>query len=446
MKKKFLSLITIILMVCILIPSMPVSAANYKIDFATTTKALELINLDTGTVVYQKAANEKMFPASTTKIMTYIITVERVKDLNSPVTVSKKVVDQLLGTGSSLSGIQEGQTLTVFQLLHCMMIPSGNDAALVLADYVGGGDVGQFVDMMNEKAKALKCNGTHFVNPHGLHDPNHYTTADDLSKITRYAMTLPHFTEITSLTEYTIPASGKFPQNVLGTTNKLLLSYSSYYYSDAKGIKTGTTDEAGYCLVSSATKLGSNSSYLCVALGAPSVDDKGNTVETNGSMIDTKKLYQWAYENLKLKTVINNTDKIGEVKLQYAWNKDTLSLTAEKSYSTILPNDVDPSSVIKTLHLDKSVSAPVKKGQVLGTATLSYAGEELTTINLVAAESVERSELLHTVDAAKAIFTSTWFLVILALIIVLLIIYIVLAIAYNRKKKNLRRVKKYRKM
>lgn len=446
MKKKFLSLITIILMVCILIPSMPVSAANYqnKINFTTTTKALELINLDTGTVVYQKAANEKLPMASTTKIMTYIITVEKVKDLNSPVTVSKKVVDQLLGTGSSLSGIQEGQTLTVFQLLHCMMIPSGNDAALVLADYVGGGDVGQFVEMMNEKAKKLDCKNTHFVNPHGLHDPNHYTTADDLSKITRYAMTLPHFTEITSLTDYTIPASGKFPENVLLTTNNLIKKSSSYYYQFAKGIKTGSTDEAGYCLVSSATKPGA--SYLCVALGAPEVDAKGNAVETNGSMIDSKKLYQWAFENLKLKTVINNTDKIGEVKLQYAWNKDTISLTAEKSYSTILPNDVDPSSVIKTLHLDKSVSAPVKKGQVLGTATLSYAGEELTTINLVAAESVERSELLHTVDAAKAIFTSTWFLVILALIIVLLIIYIVLAIAYNRKKKNLRRVKKYRKM
>lgn len=445
MKKKLFSLITIILTVCMLLPSLSVGAATYKIDFETTAKALELINLDTGTIVYQKNADQKMYPASTTKIMTYIITVEKVKDLNSQVTVSKDVVDQLLGTGSSLSGIKEGETLTVLQLLNCMMVPSGNDAALVLADYVGGGDVSQFVDMMNAKAKALGCKNTHFANPHGLQDENHYTTADDLSKIARYAMTLPHFAEITSQLYYTIPATNKSPKaRTINTTNGLLDPNSKYFYQYAKGIKTGSTDEAGYCLVSDATK--GSSSYLCISLGAPEVDAKGNTVSPNGSFVDTKKLYQWAFSNLKLKTVINNTDKIGEVKLQYAWNKDTLSLTAEKSYSTILPNDVDASSVLVTKHLPKSVSAPIKKGQPIGTATLSYAGQELTTINLVAAESVERSELLHSVDAAKSVFTSTWFLVIVALIVILLIIYIILAIVYNRRKRNLRRVKKYRRM
>jgi D-alanyl-D-alanine carboxypeptidase (penicillin-binding protein 5/6) len=445
MKKKLFSLIAIILTVCMLIPSMSVGAATFKTDFPTTSKALELINLDTGTTVFQKNADQKEFPASTTKIMTYIVTVENVKDLDTKVTVPQSVIDSLSGTGSSMAGLIGGETLTVLQLLNCMMVPSANDAAAVLADFVGGGDTNKFVEMMNKKAKELGCKNTNFVNPHGLHDPNHYTTADDMCKIARYAMTLPHFAEITSEIRYFIPVTNKSKvERPLSTTNKLIQSSSSYYYKYAKGIKTGSTDEAGYCLVSSAVKPGS--SYLCVALGAPEVDTNGKPVTTNGAMVDSKKLYEWAFEKLKLKTVINSTDKLGEVKLAYAWNKDTLAYTAEKSYATILPNDVDASSVITTPHLPKSVSAPIKKGQVIGTATVSYAGQELTTVNLVAAESVERSELLHTVDAAKSIFTSTWFLIIVALIVILLIIYIILAIVYNRKKKNLRRVKKYRKM
>jgi len=448
MKKKLFSLITLILAVCILIPSISVGAATYKIDFATTTKALELINIDTGTVVYQKNADQKVEMASTTKIMTYIITAEKIKNLDTKITVPQAVIDSLSGTGSSMSGLIGGETLTALQILNCMMVPSGNDAAAVLADYVGGGDANKFVEMMNAKAKELGCKNTHFVNPHGLHDPDHYTTADDMAKIAKYALSLPHFTEITSQISYSIPATNKSAKpREIGATNYMICPNAEqgyYYYKYATGIKTGTTDEAGYCLVSSATK--DNSSYLCVALGAPEIDANGKHVSINGAMVDSKKLFQWAFSSLKLKTVINNTDKLGEVKLAYAWNKDTLAYTAEKSYSTILPNDVDASSVIITPHLPKSVTAPVKKGYVIGTATISYAGQELTTVNLVAAESVERSELLHTVDAAKLIFTSTWFLVIVALIIILLIIYIILAIMYNRKKKNLRRVKKYRKM
>ena len=114
-----------------------------------------------------------------------------------------------MGTGSSLAGVLEGEELTAMQLLNCMMIPSGNDAALVLADYIGGGDSQKFVDMMNEKAKELGCTNTHFMNPHGLHDEQHYTTAQDLYLITKYAMTLPYFMEICSKTYYTIPPTNR---------------------------------------------------------------------------------------------------------------------------------------------------------------------------------------------------------------------------------------------
>lgn len=449
MKKKLFPLLCLILTVCMLAPSYA-SAATFNIDFETNSAAIELINLDTDTIVYQKNADAKRAPASTTKIMSFIVVSEQIEDLeNTQVTVTKEVVDRLLGTGSSLSGIKENDVLTVMQLLNCMMVPSGNDAALVLADYIGNGNANAFVELMNQKAQELGCVNTHFMNPHGLHDDNHYTTAHDLYLITKYAMTLPHFTDITDQTRYTYtPAGGPEAgqERTLVTTNRLIDPNldPSLYYRYARGIKTGSHDQAGYCLVSSATKGGY--SYMCVALGSPSVDENGNKVSTRGEMIDSKNLYEWAFNNLEMKDVLNSEDSVGEIQLDYAWNKDKLLLVPAKNYSTIMPDSVDVSSVILTKNLPESVEAPIKKGDKIGTATLSYAGQELAMVDLVAAESVERSELLHSVDTVKSIFTSTWFLVIAGIILVLVLIYIILALIYNRKKKNLRKVKKYRRM
>jgi len=451
MKKKAIPLFSILFTICILFTSVTASAATFNIDFATNSAAIELINMDTGTVVYQKNADARREPASTTKIMTYIVASEHIKDLEATkITVTKAVVNKLLGTGSSLSGIKENDQLTAFQLLNCMLVPSGNDAALVLADYVGGGNVDSFVAMMNKKAKDLGCTGTHFTNPHGLHDENHYTTASDLAKITKYAMSLPSFTSITSQTRYSYkPVGGPdaTKTRTLSTTNYLIDKNAlggDYYYIYAKGIKTGHHDQSGYCLVSSATYEGY--SYMCVALGAPDVDSKGKPIASRGEMIDTKKLYQWAFTSLELKPIINGQDSIGEIKLNNAWNKDKLLLVAEKNYSAMLPKNVSASSVIITKHIPASMDAPIKKGQVIGTATLSYANQPLTTINLVASESVERSELLRSANTVKSIFTSIWFIVIVGIIILLVIIYIILALIYNRKKKNLRKVKKYRRL
>ncbi len=451
MKKKVLSLFSLIFTIGILFSSVTANAATFNINFDPNSAAVELVNLDTDSVVYQKDADAHREPASTTKVMTFIVASEHIKDLeNTKITITKEVMDTLLGTGSSMSNIKIGDELTALQLLNCMLVPSGNDAALFLADYVGNGNVDSFVDMMNKKAKELGCTNTHFMNPHGLHDENHYTTAHDLYLITKYAMSLPHFTEITSQARYTYkpvggPDAGK--QRTLSTTNLLIdkNTGSEYYYPYARGIKTGHTDEAGYCLVSSATADGY--SYLCVVLGAPDIDKSGKVIKTHGEMIDTKNLYKWAFKNLELKkNLLSNSDSIGEVKLNNAWNKDKLLLVAEKNYSAMLPMNVSASSVIITKHIPDSINAPVKKGQVIGTATLSYANQELTTVNLVASESIERSELLHSANTVKSIFTSTWFIVIVAIIILLVIIYIILALIYNRKKKNLRKVKKYRKM
>lgn len=448
-RKFFGSLLCLAICCCMVSSSfLQAEAAIFTVDFDLESEGVVLVNLDTGITVFEKNADERLEPASITKIMTYVVVCDHVEDLeNTKTTVSANINKELTGTGSSMSGVIEGEELSILELLNLMMVPSGNDAALVLAEYVGGGDWHKFVDMMNEKAEELGCEDTHFANPHGLHDDNHYTTPNDMVKITQYALELPEFTKITNQLYYTLRATNKSSEpRTVYSTNRMLnqnIDNGEYYYQYTQGIKTGSHDEAGYCLVSTAVKNGY--SYLCVAMGCPYYDKDGNP-NHHGEMLDSRKLYEWAFENLSMTSVVAQGDPQGEVKLEYAWNKDTLLVEAAQDFNTILPKSVKASSIVVTTDLPESVEAPVQKGEKIGTATLSYAGQELTTIDLVAAESVERSNALHTLSQIESVVTSKWFIGIVGLIIFLVIIYIILALIYNRKKKKLKKVKKYRRM
>lgn len=433
MKKRLLC----ILFVCLFFQfgSTIVNATAFNIDFDTTTESISLVNLDTDTVVYEKNPNQRRGPASVTKIMTYIVVVDNVKDLEGTIVdVKDETLDLLLGTGSSLSGIEKGDKLSVYQLLHCLMIPSGNDAALVLADYVGNGDISSFVDLMNQKAKELGCNDTHFMNPHGLTDPNHYSTANDIAKMTKYAMGLPHFSEITNQVVSTILGEDR----VLVTTNKLIdkVRGGDYYYKYAKGIKTGHVDETtGYCLVSTAINEGYT--YMCVALGSP--DD-------GGALIDSKNLYRWAFNSLEIKQIVDSTTPVGEVKINYAWNKDSTMLVPKNSLMTILPASVSSSSIEIIPDIPESVNAPITAGQKIGTATLRYANQDLGTVDLLASESVPINYFVFFIDIVGSIILSKWFIIAFVITIILLAIYILLINYYNKNKKrksNPRRYKKY---
>lgn len=452
MRKRIKRWISGLLAAAFLAAGFPVAtqAASFEVDFSTYCDALLLINQDTGITVYEKNADKRLEPASMTKVMTYLVVCDQVEDLeNTYTTISQNVITELLGTGSSVSGVIAGEELSIYELLNLMMVPSGNDAALALAEYVGDGDTQKFVDLMNEKAQELGCQDTHFMNPHGLHDEQHYTTARDMAIITQAAMKEPYFMEITNQVYYTLRATNKSSQpRTVYTTNRMINQNADggqYYYRYCRGIKTGSHDEAGYCVVTTAVREDLGYSYLCVAMHCPEYTESGE-FNVHGEMIDSKNLYQWAFSNLSLKTILESGSVVGEVGLEYAWEKDTVQVLASESFSTILPDSVDASSIVVKTELPETIEAPVKKGTVLGTATLSYAGEELTTVDLVAAETVERSELLYTMDQAKAVLTSQWFLITAAVIGALFLIYLFLLILYRRKKKKLRRVKGMRRM
>lgn len=459
MKKKLILLLSC-LIAFTMVFSFPARAAGedgFTIDFDTNCNAIFMKNLDTGTVVYTKNADERIEPASTTKILTYIVVAENVEDLDgTTVTLTQELKDSLEGTGSSIAFILVGETMSVYEALNCLMVPSGNDAAVVLADYVGGkvnqetgnpenlSNMDRFVQLMNDKAAELGCTGTHFANPDGLHDDDHYTTARDMGIIAEYAMDLPRFMDIVSQTYHTVPATNMQEERDINTTNLMMIPYyEDYYYQYVSGIKTGWHDQAGDCIVTTAKAEGY--AYLCVAMGSPHVAGQDPTPK-NGAMIDSKALYRWAFRTFTLKSIVDMEKPLAEVNLNLAWDKDTLLLVPEADVTSLLPNDVDLNSiVVSDVEKPDSVNAPITKGEILGKATLSYANHQLATINLVASEDVQRSDLLYYWEGAKNIISSPWFLGIVGLFVVLFIIYLIIATIYNRRDRRKRKVKKYRK-
>ncbi|MDR1002054.1 MAG: D-alanyl-D-alanine carboxypeptidase [Oscillospiraceae bacterium] len=428
--------------VCLSTPQMEAEAA-FNIDYTPQSESVFFINMDTGIVVYEKNADERRYPASTTKVMTALLAIELCPDLSTMVTVSDKVMSDLMNTDSSRSGIMARERLSMLDLLHCLMLPSGNDAALAIAYYLGDGDVNKFVDIMNERAQEMGCVNTHFENPHGLHDPDHYTTARDLAKISQEAMELPAFAEIVQKRTYYVEATNKQGRRLLINTNHLLnINFStSYYYTYCKGIKTGRTSKAGNCFTAYATRQGYN--YICVCLKAPIYDAKGNTLAFNGSFIDAKELFDWAFFNLSLMEVLPADAAVAEVDLDLTWNKDKLALVPEQSFKTLLPSKVKSTSVYREISIPKSVAAPIEKGQVIGTVTLKYADENLGTVNLIASESVERNEFLYILSILNDVVSSTAFIVVVFILILMAVIYVLWSVYFNKNKKK-QRVRRYR--
>ena len=430
-------------MIAVFAMTISASAVDYGCNFSTVSKAVYLENLDTGAVVYEKSADEKMYPASTIKIMTYVVVADNVADFDGTmVTINQSVIDGL-DPESTVMGLSDhiGEQYSIRELLYGMMLPSGNDAALVLADYIGQGDVQKFVDKMNDKAKELGCENTHFANPDGLHDEDHYTTARDLLKITNYALKLPNFKKISDTVSYTCEGD----DSPLRTTNYLIDGNSEYYYTYAEGIKTGTTDQAGRCLVTTASADGQ--SYILILLGAPY---KEGVHEEYFTFTDAAALFRWCLTSLELKTVTTVNTPICEEKVKYASGRSKVTLVPEKDIVTILPKELTPDSIVTEINIDGELEAPLKADQTVGTISYYYVDPKtnqkqlLETVNLLPAEDVEHSGFLATLEVAGELFKSYWFLFVIGLIVLVMLVYIIASRVHRRRKRRNREVKRYR--
>ena len=374
------------------------TAAAALTDPALQATAALLVEPGSGTVLYELNADETRYPASTTKIMTALIVLENA-DLAQQVTVEEADFDHVTAD-SSVAGFKPDEVLTVEQLLYGLMLPSGNDASYILARAVGG-DVTTFVQMMNDRAAALGCAGTHFANPCGLHDDNHYTTARDLMRISEAAMANPTFAQIVATPTYDLPATNVQEARTLRNSNLLINSTSSVYYEPARGIKTGNTTEAGRCLVAAASQ--NDVTLYSVVLGCADT-------EIPASLTETKRLFEWAYAEWSVQEVVAAASPVETVPVADAHQDEELRIETADGLSKLLPADTDPTSITVTYDLPEEFVAPYEEGDALGTATYSLDGNVLGEVELVAANDVELSALARIRNTATAIALSpiTW--------------------------------------
>ncbi len=450
-KKIFCIIFVVILTVSFaVVPTSAYTPTNFEID----AEGAMLVNMDTGDILYQKNIHQKLYPASLTKLMTALVLYENTQDLDSEtVTVSEYAIKSLEGTDSSTGGLKVDEVLTVRQMLYVLLMSSANEGANAIAEHVSG-SIEAFCEKMNQKAQALGMTGTHYANAHGLHDPEHYTTVSDMYKLTTAILSVDVLKEVVYTTKYKLEATNKNKSRTITTTNFLLLNNNEkctaekykgqlYYYKYAKGIKTGYTDAAGRCLVTTASKNGYN--YMCILMNSP-VYENGKKIRIEFG--DTKALYEWAFNEFEYKTVLNTDEILDEVPVDLAWDTDYVSVVPETQLSAIVPKVADNSTIsLDVTWYKESYDAPIKKGAVLGECNVVYAGEVLGTVNVVASQDVERSTLMYIGRGLGNFFSTVFghwaFYLILGIIAVLAVIFVISLFILNspkhkRKRKNRR--------
>lgn len=443
--KKVLS---VLLVTVIIICSFSIGAsASFNSLMETESDIVLLVNTDSETVILDKNASKRTAPASLTKIVTCMLVLENCPDLSVPVTCKRESLNGLYAQNAATAGILPGEALTIKDLLYCLMLPSAADAANILADYVGNG-IDNFVVMMNDFVAELGCKDTKFVNAHGLDaNPNNYTTANDLYKITKYALGNSTFKEITSTLRYDVAPTDKYPHTrYLHNTNKIMnAGIRDYYHSAVTGVKTGTTNAAGRCVITTASQDGYN--YMLIVMGAPQYDIDDDGVEENVAFTESKKIYNWAFDNIELTKITNTTDVITVVDVNYNSKVDHVRLLPAEELSALVPVGTESGSLAVRPIADEtpeSINAPVKKGQVVGKAEVLYGDVVIATVDLVAGEDIDLNVFLLIFGVIKNLFSTTIFKILFAILAVLFVIYILLIIRKNRiiaKRKKIRMIK-----
>ena len=355
-----------------------------------------LLDLNTSKILYSKNADEKMYPASTTKVMTAILTLENCK-LTDVATVSHNAVFSI-PSGYSIASLREGEELTIEQLLNVLLIPSANDAAVVLAEHIAG-SVESFANMMNAKAKEIGCTNTNFVNPNGIHNVNHYSTAHDLALIGQYAMKFDVFKQIASKTSYSLPATNKYDKTdrMFNTTNELIkVNHSSsprnYYYKYATAGKTGYTDAAKSCIIATAKK--DNRSLLVVVLHGSTNDDG-----LSQRALDCKNLFEYGFNSFKYETIIHRGDVAKSVTVKNGTDETKeLNLIYSDDVNVLVPTSYDLSNVASSanIELTEQLYAPISEGTVLGNSKISVYGSDYS-VDLIASHTVYKANTLKTI-------------------------------------------------
>lgn len=386
MKRISAFLLSAVLFMCCFVVQPDQAKAEYSGEI--TSECAVLVDAETGSILYSKNGDKVTYPASTTKLMTALVVLERVDDLEATATVGSEI--WRFSENNTLVGLVDHEEVRIIDLLYGMMLPSGNDAAATLACYVGGSIEG-FAELMNQKASELGMDSTHFVNPHGLNSEEHVTTAEDMAKLAIAVTKNETLMEIVGTYQYTMPATNKRSnEKVITNTNRFLNPNSGW--SAVTGMKTGNTTPAGGCLVTSAEQDGK--SLVCVILG-----DFSDGYEARWS--ETRALLEYGFENLSTMSLSaltldpievqvagysRNDAEAGRLQLKLDLEDVTISGTTE--YLTALKANSKNIVVTTTIGEDQ-LDAPITEGEVVGTAALTYEGSTLAVVDLIATRSVQ---------------------------------------------------------
>lgn len=342
----------------------------YAQEIQVTAKAAVVIEAETGKVLFEKNAYERKYPASTTKILTLITALEN-SNLDDLVTTSENAS----GTEGSSLWLSQGEKLTMRDMLYGIMLVSGNDATVAVAEHIAG-SVNNFAKLMNKKAKSIGAKNSNFVNTSGLPDENHYTTAYDLAIITAYGYKNPVFSEIVSTQHRVMPWEGKPYNRDLYNENRLL-----YYYDGANGVKTGYTEAAGRCLVSAAKRSGVQ--LIAVVLDSEQLWD------------DSTRLLDYGFSRLKPVTMFHKGEVLKTVRLT-SGKKEYVRLVAENDAIVPLVEE-EKDKVRMVINAPNQLDKTVNKDEVIGEAVIYYENRPIKTVNLVAEETVYRKSLFKTI-------------------------------------------------
>lgn len=335
-----------------------------------------------GQILYERNADERMYPASLTKVLTSIVVMEHCK-LDDSVTVNQTAIDSV-EYGYITANLKVGEIFTVKDLLNILIVSSANDAALVLAEHVSG-SIEDFCILMNKTAVKIGCTNSNFINPNGVHNENHYSTARDLALIGNYSLQFEELKELFKKTYFKLPTTDLYTTDnrIFSTTNELILSGSKNYYRYAQGMKTGFTTPAGHCLIGYASKDGLE--LISVLLNSSTSDNR---------YLETSMLFDYGFNHYSYKKFATKGNSVETVSIKGA-TKDTkkLNLILDNDIAFTVNNDVDILSIKSETVINDNLKAPISKGTILGHVTYTLNGIKYSA-NLIAENDVKSSHLV----------------------------------------------------
>ncbi len=405
------SFFSLLLLLCLFLSAAVPQAAALTAP-SVTAEAVLLADLDSGNILYEKNMHTRRSPASLTKIMTGLLAVEAVErgDISMD-TVITAPADCWTGLDSDSSNaeISPGEQMNFGDFLYCALVKSANEACNVVASAVAG-NIQNFVNRMNTRAAELGAANTYFSDTNGLSSDRHYTTAYDLFLISREAMHHELFVEISDTLTYQIPPTNIYKKTrTLKNSNALICQESvygdDYIYSGASGVKTGYTNAAGYCLVSTAEK--DDVRLLAVLLGC---NGPLNAEQTDyGNFSGTIRLYNWAFRNFAYRRVLSVGQEITKVPVAYAVGNAPAVLRSTEEITLLLPKDTEESEIRIVPDVKfRNLTAPVPAGTILGTASVQFEGNTYATVRLATAEAVELDRTAQLKAQLQGLLAQPW--------------------------------------